>query len=189
MIHVEEDSASSGNHWNFPRWSQPATLLWDFSSRPKGSKAISDRLIEQTIIWFDTPLNYPCLGRPCNLVDPRALTRRLLSKAIGRSWTDWARWWVSHLTGVLASMQLVSVPCHPPGATRVHTWVQTVFTVQAMWNFVQTLCNLVQTLCSPLQAPQCKCATARSPGGRCCWPSLWVLLPIMIIQTHKGYGL
>ena len=50
MIHVEEDSASSGNHLNFPRWSQPETLLWDFSYRPKGSKAISDRLIEQTII-------------------------------------------------------------------------------------------------------------------------------------------
>ena len=87
---------------------------------------------------YDTPLSYPCLGRPCNLVDPRELTRRLLS--IGRSWTDWARWWVSQLTGVLASMQLVSVPCHPPGATCVLTWVQTV-------------CKLCETLCKICKLP------------------------------------
>ena len=46
--------------------------------------------------------------------------------------------------------------------------------VQAMWNFVQNM-----------QAPQCKCATAPSPGGRCCWPSLWVLHPIMISNSDS----
>ena len=59
--------------------------------------------------------------------------------------------------------------------------------MQAICNLVEAVCNLVQAVRNFVQSSAsslCKCATARSPEGRCCWPSLWVLLHIMIILTQ-----